>query len=402
MKTLSHKHTLTACFSGYITQSIVVNFIPLLFISFCTGYNISLEKVTMLVTINFFLQLLTDLVSAKLISKIGYRAGIVGANVLAMIGLIVIAVFPDVIDPYVALVIGMALCAIGSGLEEVLISPIVEACPTQKKSAVMSLAHSFYCWGTVVIIGVSTAFFVLFGTANWKILALVWAVIPLINATLFMFVPIYNDKNYGGHGGGFKKLFSSKIFWLFAVLMVCAGASEISMSQWASAFAESALGVDKVIGDLIGPCLFALMMATARTLYAVMSEKINLPKFIIGCSVLAVGTYALAVFSPFQWMSLVACGLCGFAVGMMWPGTLSIAADVIGGSTALFAMYAVFGDIGATIGPTIVGFVSGAFNDDLKKGLACIIIFPVIIIIGMMFTLKKKDKNQPLPKKKGE
>jgi fucose permease len=197
-------------------------------------------------------------------------------------------------------------------------------------------------------------------------------------------------------------LIKNKAVWVLALLMICAGAAEQAMAQWASAFAESALGVDKTIGDMAGACLFVFCMAISRTLYAVMSEKINLPKFIIGCSFLAVGTYALAVFSPLQWMSLVACGLCGFAVGMMWPGTLSIAADVIGGSTALFAMYAVFGDIGATIGPTIVGFVSGAFNDDLKKGLACIIIFPVIIIIGMMLTFRKKDKNQPLSKKKGE
>lgn len=398
MKRLNHKHTLFSCFSGYITQAIVVNFIPLLFLTFCTEYQISLEKVTLLVTVNFFLQLITDLASTKFIGKIGFRASIVGANVLAMVGLVAIALLPSVIDPYFALVLGMALCAIGSGLEEVLISPIVEACPTQRKSAVMSLAHSFYCWGTVAIIGLSTLFFVFFGTTNWKILTLIWAIIPAINATLFSIVPIYNGKDYGGHGNGLKKLFSSKIFYLFAVVMICAGASEMSMGQWASAFAESALGVNKVIGDLIGPCMYALMMAISRTLYALMSEKINLSKFIMYNSVLCIVTCAVAVFSPIAWLSLVACGLCGFAVGMMWPGTLSIAANVMGGSTTLFALCAVFGDVGCTIGPTMVGFVSGAFDDDLRKGLACMLIFPVIIIIGLILANRKTAKDLPLSK----
>ncbi|MBQ3219595.1 MAG: MFS transporter [Clostridia bacterium] len=392
MTKLNHKHTLTTCFSGYITQSIVVNFIPLLFLTFCSDYAISLEKVTVLVTMNFFLQLLTDLISAKLIGKIGYRAGIVGANALSTIGLMCIAILPDIIDPYFALCLGMVLCAIGSGLEEVLISPIVDACPTKRKSAIMSLAHSFYCWGTVVIIALSTAFFAIFGMDKWKILTLIWAIIPTINAILFSIVPIYNGKDYGEKSGGFKKLFSSGIFWFFALMMICAGASELSMGQWASAFAESALKVDKAIGDMAGACLFALMMAISRTVYATFSDKINLKKYIIVCSVLAICAYALVVFSPFAWLSLVACGLCGFAVGIMWPGTLSIAANVIGGSTALFAMYAVFGDIGATIGPTIVGFVSGAFNDNLKIGLACIIVFPALLLIGMLLSKKKKSK----------
>ena len=403
MKTrLNHKHTLFSCFSGYITQSIVVNFIPLLFLTFCKEYQISLEKVTLLITVNFFLQLLTDLVTTKIICKIGYRAGIVGANVLALMGLAIIALFPAIINPYVALVIGVSLCAIGSGLEEVLISPIVEECPTQRKSAIMCLAHSFYCWGTVVVVALSTVFFIIYGTENWKTLTLLWAIIPSINALLFSVVPIYNDKNYGGHGGGFKQLFSSKLFWFFALIMVCAGASEMSMTQWASAFAESALGVDKTLGDFIGPCLFALMMASSRTLYATCSDKINLRKFIICSAVLTIITYLLAVVSPFAWLSLVACGLCGFAVGMLWPGTLSIAASAIGGSTALFAMYAVFGDVGSTIGPTIVGFVSGAFGDNLKVGLACITVFPIILLVGMVLNKKTKLKDNSKKLKDGE
>lgn len=391
---LNHKHTLTACFSGYFTQAIVVNFIPLLFLTFCREYSISLEKVTLLVTVNFFLQLLTDLASAKIISKIGFRLGMVGANVLALLGLIIISLLPLLINPYLALVLGVSLCAIGSGLEEVLISPIVEACPTQRKSAVMSLAHSFYCWGTVVVVALSSLFFIVCGINDWKILTLLWAIVPTVNAIFFSVVPIYNDKNYGGKAGGMKNLFNSKVFWVFAFIMIFAGISEMSMTQWASAFVESALRVDKTLGDLIGPCMFALMMAISRTTYATFSDKINLKAYIIGSSVLSVIAYLLAVLSPFASLSLVACALCGFAVGMMWPGTLSLAASTIGSSTALFALCAVFGDVGSTIGPTLVGLVSGAFNDDLRKGLLCIAIFPILIIIGLLTLKSKKAKPE--------
>lgn len=388
----NYKATITACFTGYITQSIVVNFLPLLFLTFCNGYGISLEKIAVLITANFMLQLCTDLVSTKLIDKIGYRAGMLAANVFAASGLVLLAFLPEIIDSYLALVISVALCAIGSGLEEVLISPIVEACPTKNKSAIMSLTHSFYSWGTVLVIGLSTAYFALFGLAEWRWLALFWAIVPVFNTACFAVVPIYNEKFTAEKGGGVLSLLRSGKFWFFALLMTCAGASEIAMSQWASAFAESALGVDKAVGDIAGACLFALMMAVSRTLYATVSEKIKLKKFMTICSALCVLSYALAVFAPFPWISLLACGLCGFSVGIMWPGTISMASKKLVGSTALFALLAVFGDVGASIGPSIVGFVSGAFDNDIKKGLASVIIFPVIMLIGVLISSRKKVK----------
>lgn len=390
LKKLTYKSTLFSCFSGYVTQSIAVNFLPLLFVTFCTGYGISLEKVTLLVTVNFLLQLLTDLASAKLIDKIGYRAGIVGANVLAAFGLFAIAFLPEVVDPFAALVFGVVLCAIGSGLEEVLISPIVEACPTKRKSAAMSLAHSFYCWGTVAVIALSTVFFAAFGVQNWKWLACAWAVVPVFNASCFLAVPIYNLKERNEARLKIGDLLKNKTFWLLAVLMTCAGASEQAMGQWASAFAESALGVDKTVGDLAGPCFFAVMMGISRTLYATLSEKINLRTFTIICSGLCIASYIIAVFAPLPWMGLVACGLCGFSVGVMWPGTISVASVKIVGGTGMFALLALFGDVGCSLGPTVVGFVSGAFGDDLKKGLICVVIFPVLMISGALALGKKK------------
>ncbi len=387
-----YRHTLAACFTASITQAIIVNFIPLLFITFSFQYGISLEKITLLVTINFSVQLLTDIIATKIIKYIGHRVGVVSATTFSFLGLIGLVFLPLILPPYLSLVVSMVICAMGGGLTEVLVSPIIEACPTKRKAAIMCLGHSFYCWGTALVIAISTLLFCLFGRDNWKALTLLWAIIPLLNTLYFLFVPIYNDKNEEHFGGGVKALFKSGTFWLFALLMLCAGACELSMGQWASAFAESALRVPKWVGDLIGPCTYALLMATARTLYAVLSDKMNLRIFIIISSALAILTYVVASFSQLPWLSLVACGLCGFATGILWPGTLSIATKTIGASTALFALYAVFGDLGATIGPTIVGMVSGTFNDDLRKGLACIIVFPIIIIIGMAISKKKQGK----------
>ncbi len=393
---LTHKHTITVSFVTYVTQSIVVNYLPLLFLTFNGQFGISLEKITLLITANFLLQMVTDLASTKLIAKIGCRAGIIWANIFAVVGLFTMVFLPLLIDPFIALIIGVILSAVGSGLVEVLISPIVEACPTKNKSAMMSLAHSFYCWGTVLVIALSTLFFALIGVENWRYLTLGWAIVPIVGAILFGFVPIYNDREQEKEKGVLKAVLSSGWFWLFALLMTCSGAAEVSMGQWASAFAESALKVDKTVGDLLGPCAFALLMGVARTLFAVISKKVNLKACMIGSAVLCIISYLLIIFVDLPWVSLGACALCGFSVGIMWPGTLSIASKTLGGTTALFALLAVFGDIGCTVGPTIVGMVSAQFNDDLKKGLLCIVIFPVIMILGNIIMAKKKSgKNSP-------
>ncbi len=392
----NYKHTLSASCIGYVTQAIVNNFAPLLFLTFQTTYGISLEKITLLVTINFVLQFFIDLAAAKFIDKIGYRVAIVAAHIFAGIGLASFSFLPDLFaDPYIGLLICVTFCAIGGGLDEVLISPIVESCPTKRKAAVMSFLHSFYSWGSAFVIAASTLFFVIFGIENWKWLACIWAILPLFDANYFLFVPIYNTKEENEKGVKLKQLFSMKIFWVLSLLMLSAGAAELSMSQWASAFAESALGVNKSIGDIAGPCMFAVLMGVSRSVYAKFSEKIDLMAFMVFSALLCMASYVTVTLSSNAVLSLIACGVCGFSVGIMWPGSVSIAVKhVKGGGTALFAMMALFGDVGATAGPTIVGFASGAFGDDLQKGLIFGIIFPVLLLLGIFMIRRMKKKAE--------
>ncbi len=395
---INYKHTLAASCIGSVTQSIVNNFAPLLFLTFQSTYGISLEKITLLVTINFVLQFFIDLAAAKFIDKIGYRAGIVAAHICTGVGLASFSFLPEIFaDPYIGLLLCVTLCAIGGGLDEVLISPIVESCPTKRKAAVMSFLHSFYSWGSAFVIVISTIFFLIFGIENWKWMACIWAILPLFDANYCLFVPIYNTHEENKKGIKLKQLFSMKIFWVLALLMMSSGAAELSMSQWASAFAESALGVDKTVGDIAGPCMFAVLMGISRSVYAKFSEKIDLTKFMVFSAVLCMVSYVTVTLSPSPVLSLIACGACGFSVGIMWPGTVSIAAkNVKCGGTALFAMLALFGDVGATAGPTIVGFASGALGDDLQKGLIFGIVFPVLLLLGI-FLIRRMKKKASMP-----
>lgn len=386
----NYNHTLKACYVGYITQAIVNNFVPLLFLTFQSSYQISLDKITMLVTVNFLVQLTVDLLATKLIDKIGYRVSVVAAHLFAATGMVGLAILPAVLpDPFVGLLLSVVIYAIGGGIIEVLISPIVEACPTERKEAAMSLLHSFYCWGQVFVVLFSTAFFLVIGIENWPVLAVIWAVIPFLNAIFFTRVPIAKLMDEGETSMPMRQIFSMKIFWVFVVLMVCAGASELAMSQWASAFAESGLGVSKTIGDLMGPCLFAVLMGTARVLYAKLSERINLIAFMVGSGVLCILSYLLAALAPVPALGLVGCALCGFSVGILWPGTFSLAsAKCPRGGTALFALLALAGDLGCSGGPTAVGLVSDAFGGDIKSGLLVALVFPVILILFLWITKK--------------
>ena len=388
MKKLSYKHTLRASYLGYITQAIVNNFAPLLFLTFRDSFGIPLEKITLLITINFLTQLLIDFLSTKLADKFGYRFCIVTSHVSAGLGLIGLAVLPKILpDPFIGLLISVILYAIGGGFIEVLVSPMVEACPTDNKSAVMSLLHSFYCWGTVIVILFSTVFMYLFGKSSWSILAVIWSVLPLANAVYFTMVPIATLTE-DGDGMTLKELLTQKAFWLFIVLMFAAGASELAMSQWASAFTESGLGISKALGDLAGPCLFAVFMGASRVFYAKFSDKIDLMSFIIGSSVLCIVSYLTAALSPIAVLALAGCALCGLSVGIMWPGMYSIAAEKFPkGGTAMFAFMALAGDMGCSGGPTAVGMVSGLFGDDLKSGLLLAAVFPLIMLL---FSLKYK------------
>lgn len=391
----NYKNTIYACFIGYIVQAIVNNFVPLLFLTFQSQYGISLSKITMLVTFNFALQLLIDLVSISFVDRIGYRASAVLAHVFSAAGFILLTFLPEVTkDPFRGILIAVMVYAIGGGLLEVLISPIVEACPTDNKERAMSLLHSFYCWGHVGVVLISTVFFAVVGIENWKLLALLWAVVPVLNALFFMRVPIASLIAEDETGLSMKELFREKVFWIFMLLMVCAGASEQAVSQWASTFAEKGLGISKTIGDLVGPMMFAVCMGTSRVLYGKYGEKVRLETFMIGSTVLCMISYLLIVFVQAPVVGVIGCSLCGFSVGIMWPGTYSMASSRIkNGGTAMFAMMALAGDLGCSGGPTLVGTVADLFSENLRIGIMAAIIFPVLLLTGI-FLVRASRKNR--------
>ena len=392
----NYKSTIYACFVGYIVQAVVNNFTPLLFLTFQDTYRIPLSSITILVTINFGLQLLVDLLSVGFVDRIGYRVSILLAHGFATVGILALAVLPELIpDPFIGLMIAVIIYAIGGGLLEVLVSPIMEACPTDNKEKAMSLLHSCYCWGHVGVVLISTLFFRVFGIENWKILACVWALVPLCNGFFFTKAPIASLIKEGEQGYTVRQLAGKKLFWVFLLMMVCAGASEQAVSQWASTFAEKGLGVSKTVGDLAGPMAFAILMGTSRAFYGKFGDKINLDKFMIGSSVLCVASYLCISLVPNPVLGLIGCAVCGLSVGIMWPGTFSKAAAALPrGGTALFALMALAGDLGCSGGPTLVGMVSSGFGDDLKKGILLAVVFPVLLAAGIGWCrgLMKKEK----------
>lgn len=392
MKNQYHK-TIYACFLGYIVQAIVNNFVPLLFLTFEETYQIPLSRITLLVTINFAVQLLVDLLAIGFVDRIGYRVSILIAHIFSAGGVLLLTVLPDrCSEPFVGLLIAVIIYATGGGLLEVLVSPIIESCPTDNKEAAMSLLHSFYCWGHVGVVFLSTVFFAVFGIDNWKIMAIIWACIPLANTILFAKVPIAPLIGEGEKGLTIKELCSKKLFWLFLLMMICAGASEQAVSQWASTFAEKGLGVSKTIGDLAGPMFFAICMGLSRAYYGKFGEKINLQRFMIGSSMLCVVSYLGIVFFTIPALGLISCGIAGLSVGIMWPGTFSMASvSIKRGGTAMFALMALAGDLGCAGGPTVVGMVSGPFADNLQMGTLAAIVFPVILCVGLAYTKKVRN-----------
>lgn len=390
----SYEHTIYASYVGYITQTIINNFVPLLFLRLATDYDLTLDKITLITTVNFAVQLCVDFFSAKYIDIIGYRRAIIIAHVAAAMGLIGLAVFPGLFEnAYAGIMVSVVLYAIGGGIIEVLISPIVEACPTEKKEAAMSLLHSFYCWGHVAVVLLSTLFFYFVGIKHWKWLAIVWAFVPIANIVYFSLVPIYSiaaEKETLS----LKGLLKQKVFWLMLVLMICAGASEQAMSQWVSTFAESALQVSKTVGDLAGTCAFAIFMGIARALYGKYSDYIPLKKMMIDSAVLCIACYLVAVLSKNPFVGLAACAVCGFSVGIFWPGTFSIAAKKIpAGGTAMYAFMALAGDIGCSSGPSVVGFAANVTDGNLKAGLSVAILFPIVMLVGLLFVRLKSHKT---------
>lgn len=384
--------TITACFVGYIVQAVVNNFTPLLFLFFQKSYHIPLSQITLLVTFNFAIQLLVDLLSVGFIDKIGYRASMIIAHVLSAAGLILLTVLPEILPvPFIGILIAVMIYAIGGGLLEVLVSPVVEACPSDNmegghsKEKAMSMLHSFYCWGHAGVVLISTLFFYVVGIDQWKILAILWALVPIGNAFAFANVPIAPLIEDGESGLGLKELFRIKTFWILLVMMICAGASEQAVSQWASAFAEKGLGISKAAGDLAGPMAFAVLMGMSRLFYGKYGDRIHLERFMVYSSFLCILSYLGISLFPIPLLNLIACAVCGLSVGIMWPGTFSKASAALPkGGTAMFALLALGGDIGCSGGPTLVGMVSGALGDNLKMGILAGIIFPVLLLMGII------------------
>ena len=395
MKKNNYQLTMYACFIGYIVQAIVNNFLPLLFVTFQKTYSIPLTQITLLITLNFGIQLVIDMLSAVFVDKIGYRASAIIAHVCSAAGLALLTVLPEAFpDPFAGILIAVFIYAIGGGLIEVLISPILEACPTDNKEKAMSLLHSFYCWGHVGVVLISTLFFTLFGIENWKILAVCWAVVPAANIILFAKAPIYSLHEEGGTGLTLKQLFNRKIFWVMMLMMLCAGASEQAVSQWASTFAEQGLGVSKTVGDLAGPMAFAAMMGLSRLIYGKYGDRMDLDRFMGGSCLLCIASYLCISLIPNPVAGLVGCAVCGFSVGILWPGTFSKAtASIKGGGTAMFALLALAGDLGCSGGPTLAGAVSSTFQNNLRIGILSAIAFPVLLFMGVLLSARNARRS---------
>ena len=380
-----YRKTILASFIGFVSQSIIVNFAPLLFLTFQSTYSIPIEEITLLVMVNFITQLITDLLASKYAKKIGYRFCLVISHILCGAGLIIMTVLPEMMDPFAALIISTSIYAVGGGLLEVLLNPVLDACPIENKSGIMSLMHSFYCWGVVGVVILSTAFFSIFGIHNWKILSCLWAVIPLMNAVFLTRVPIYPIAEETKDRANYKELFSQRVFWVIMIIMICSGAAEITVSQWASTFVEKEFSLPKTTGDLIGVCGFSLFMGIARLLYAKQSEKIHIKSAMIVSALLCIISYLIIGLSDTSVSGLIGCILCGLSVGVFWPGTISMASErVKAGGTTMFALCALSGDLGCTTGPALAGFMTGVMGGNMRLGILCSVVFPILMLIGLV------------------
>ena len=391
-----YRKTLLACYLGFVTQAIAANFAPLLFLKFHSDYGIPLGQIALISTVFFLTQLIMDVLCAKFVDRIGYRVCVVASSLCFSAGLAGLAFLPELFpSPFAGILTSVVIYAVGSGLLEVLGSPIVEACPFEHKESVMSLLHSFYCWGSVGVVVVSTAFFAVFGIERWRWLACLWALLPLYNTYNFATCPI-EPLVEEGKGMGIRGLLRVPVFWLAIVLMVCAGASELTMAQWASACAESAIGLSKTMGDLTGPCLFAAAMGISRVLYGKYGERIALTGFMLGSGLLCLVCYLMASLSGNPVMGLVGCIVCGFSVGILWPGTISISSGRMPyGGTAMFALLAMAGDLGGAFGPSLAGAVSQRFGNNLQKGMLAGSVFPLVLVVCvLLLRLAQPEKGE--------
>ena len=412
MKKLQYQHTRRACYLGYVTQAAVNNLPPLLFVTFQREFHVSVEAIAALISINFGIQLVTDLIAVRMIDKIGYRIAALASHILAFAGLVSLGILPYCISSYLGLCIAMGVNAIGGGLAEVIISPIVESLPGDRKASSMSLLHAFYCWGHVGVILFSTLYFVAIGTEYWRFLPMLWALVPLLNIFLFAHVPLCSLQPDGTSPAPVSSLFRQSLFWVLLCLMLCSGAAEQAMAQWASWFAESGLHVSKTLGDLMGPCAFAACMGISRTFYGICGHRIDLNRALMISGICCAGCYLLTVFSPWPLLALAGCAFCGLTVGLMWPGVTSLAAKQFPqAGTAMFALLALAGDLGCASGPGFAGFISGYVvkngggffekfsmvqDGGLRAGLFAVTIFPVMLFVFLWILQRKKSNKKEI------
>lgn len=413
-KHYTYRNTTYACYRGYMTQAIINNLAPLLFIIFQTNFSISYEKLGQLVLFNFATQLLTDLWATKYADHFGYRKCMVAAHALSTLGLLSLGILPFLMpSTFFALAFSVSLYAIGGGLLEVIVSPIIEALPNDNKEASMSLLHSFYCWGQMAVVLLSTFLLWIVGRDLWFLLPILWSLFPLYNLFKFLHVPLLPLVKEG-QGMKLKELFSFPSFYLVLLLMLCAGISELTMSQWSSLFAEKGLQIPKLFGDLLGPGLFALFMAIGRTIYGYLGDCLPIKASMFVCGLLCILTYLVTVFSPLPILALLSCSFCGFTVSLMWPGTFSLASAAFPrGGTMMFGLLAVCGDLGGSFGPWLAGKISDTVQTTgrsldfwagssldleqigLRSGLLAAALFPMLMVICLLlFRVKKKAVRQ--------
>jgi len=393
---LSFAHTRFGCYICFIIQGLVNNYAPLLFATFSKEYSLNLDELAILVSFNFLMQMVVDAMGVLFTEKIGFRRGMIIAHLTSFLGIAGLAIFPEIMPPFAGLLLASAFMALGSGFIEVLATPIVESLPNEENAAAISLLHSFYCWGHIGIVLLSTLFFALAGTENWQILTLLWAILPLANGILFLFVPLVPARSGAHEKKSPFAAFRYAEFPLFMLLMFTTGAAEQAIAQWVSLFAETGLGVSKTVGDLLGPCLFGLLMAISRTFYGAMGGKINLSRFMTGCVIGIIAGYAVTIFVPNPVISLMGCGIVGLCIGIFWPGALGLADKRIPrGGPSMVALMALAGDIGCALGPGVVGAAAERMGGDLRGGILCAMVFPVAALIVMLLVQcrKKKDKT---------
>ena len=401
-KTVNYTHTMIAGCGAYLAQAIVNNFAPLLFVWFFAQYDLSLDRIAWLITFNFAVQIGADFLSAWVVDRIGFRRGTVIAHAFAAVGTVSLGILPGLFtDPYHGLLLSVFLSAVGSGGIEVIVSPMIDACPGDRKAASMAILHSFYAWGFLCVTLLSTLFFATAGIDRWPILAALWGGLIACNGILFFFVPVAELPPRAGESttASIGHLLKKPLFYILFFLMIAAGASEMAVSQWASAFLEMTVGMEKSIGDLVGPCLFALFMGLSRVSYGLGRGRLSLSRLMVISSLLAFLSYLIIGISALPVLLLFGFALAGFSVGMLWPGTYSLAGEHIPtGGTPMFSLLALGGDVGCTAGPALAGMVAGLHGGDLRRGTLAALVFPVMLVVGNLVLRGYRRKQETCEK----